>query len=60
MRLLHTTAGHGGHRYYANGRRVTRERYHDIFDASNRRGRISCSQTIQKNGQWYFYVEAGV
>lgn len=59
MRLLHTTAGYGSHRYYADGRRITQAKYHDLFDASNRKGKISCSQTVRKNGQWYFYVQAG-
>lgn len=58
MRLLHTATDDGGRKYYADGRRVTRERWHELHAAANRRGSLSCSQTLRKNDRWYFYAEA--
>lgn len=57
MTLLHVTDGYHDHKYYIDGRRVRRARWHDEFDAANRAGTINSSVTKRKNGAWYHYVE---
>ena len=55
VRLLHTTDGYGTHKYYADGRRVTKARYNEIWE---RAGRVDTLSTQRRNGQWYFYAHA--
>lgn len=55
VRLLHVTAGYGTHKYYADGIRITKRRYDEIWaDAA----RMDCLSTERRNGQWYFYAYA--
>lgn len=42
-------------KHYANGRRITRARYNEIFDTAERKDSF---QTIQKESGWYHYAEA--
>lgn len=58
MRLLHVTDGYGDHKYYIDGRRCTRQVWHDIYDRANREGRINSLSTVRKNAAWYFYTHA--
>lgn len=55
MTLLHAhNVATGQHRYYLDGRRVTRDRYHDAHSAAIRAGRLSCSHTVKPFGSTTF------
>lgn len=54
IRLLHVTNGYGTHSYYANGRRIRKDRYNRLFDEAKHRDSMT---TVRKNGAWYGYTE---
>lgn len=56
--LLKTNDSYQDFKYYINGRRVTREIYHEYFDRSNCENRLSCAYTKRKNGKYYHYWES--
>lgn len=53
--LLHVTDGYGDHKYYADGRRITKDRYHDLWNAA---ARIDSVRTVRRNSAWYHYSSA--
>lgn len=55
MTFLHThDVATDQRRYYLDGRRVTRDRYHDAHAAAVRDGRLSCSHTVKPFGSTAF------
>lgn len=58
MRLLHTTAGYGSHKYYVDGRRTTKANYDYLYDQANLAGKLGPDQRAERrNGHWYKYHE---
>lgn len=51
--LLHVTDGYSPSKYYANGRRITHERFNSLWDQAEVRDSLT---TIRKNAAWYHYT----
>lgn len=53
-------AGPSAFRYYANGRRLTQEAWHDLFAAALRYGKVDTSHTYRKGSRWFHRCQARI
>lgn len=58
--LLTTETDTGVCRYYANGRRLTQEAWHDLFAAALRYGKVDTSHTYRKGSRWFHRCQARI